>query len=480
VLALLGGVLGIALATWGVAAVRTNSVQFLPRQGEIGMNGTVVAFTLTLSVLTGLLFGLAPAVRLSRGPLHATLRASSRGSTGGALVRVRSALVLGEVAIALVLLVGAGLLIRSFEELNRVDLGFEPAGVLTYSLTFPAAKFRDPTQLPSMYDELLTRARALPGVTAAAIGEDLPMSSPAYISFTIGGRPSATDPNAAPEDVQPFSVTSDYFSVLRIPLRRGRLLQPSDGPGATKVALVNEEMVRRYYEGRDPIGSRITFGDPADTTSTWWTVVGVVGNVVQEGVTAKPYAQFYRPITQAPSRGVSVALRTSGDPERLGPAARQAARAVDSDLLVNDIRPLAARVEESIARPRLSVILLTGFSALALLLAAIGIYGVMAYTVAQRTREIGVRMALGADASNVKRLVVRQGMQPALIGVCLGLVGAFGGSRLIASLLYGVSAADPVTFALVPLFLAAVAFAATYLPARRATRVPPTVALQSE
>ena len=482
VLALLGGVAGIALATWGVAAIRATNVQVLPRQGEIGMNATVIVFSLVLSVVTGLLFGLAPALRLSGGSLHAALRDGSRGSTGGSLARLRGALVLGEVAVALVLLVGAGLLIRSFDKLSQVDLGFEPAGVLTYDLTFPSAKFRDADQLPALYDGVLARARTIPGVRSAAMSADLPMGGAGYNSFTIAGRPARQSAaGQAPEDLQPFVVSPDYFSALRIPLRRGRLFELADGPNSLSVAVINEEMVRRFYsDGREPIGSRITFGNPSDTAARWWTVVGIVGNVAQEGVTAKPYAQLYRPIAQTPRRGVFVSLRTDGDPLLVARAAREAVRGVDRDLLVNDIQPLEARVAENIARPRLSVLLLSGFSAVALLLAAVGIYGVMAYTVAQRTREIGVRMALGADPSNVQRLVVRQGMQPALIGIGVGVIAALAASRLIASLLYGVSALDPVTFVLVPLFLAAIALLATYLPARRATHVAPTVALQSD
>jgi predicted permease len=446
------------------------------------MDATVVAFSLVLAVGTGLSFGLAPALRMSRGALHDSLREGARGSTGGSLARVRSALVLGEVALALVLLVGAGLLIRSFERLTRVDLGFDPAGVLTYTVTFPSAKFRSTDQLPPLYGALLDRARSLPGVRAAALSADLPMGGAGYVTFNIDGRPARqTRVGVAPEDLQPFAVSPEYFGALRIPLRRGRVFEPSDGPGAARVAVINEEMARRYFDdGRDPIGRRITFGDPADTASVWWTVVGVVGNVAQEGVTAKPYAQLYRPIAQRAGRTVFVALRTSGEPAALASSAREAVRAVDRDLLVNDVQPLEARVAENIARPRLSVLLLSGFSTMALILAAVGIYGVMAYTVAQRTREIGVRMALGADPANVKRLVVRQGMQPALAGIVVGLIAAFGATRLIASLLYGVSASDPATFVLVPLFLVAVAALATYLPARRATRVAPTVALQSE
>jgi putative ABC transport system permease protein len=281
-------------------------------------------------------------------------------------------------------------------------------------------------------------------------------------------------------DVQPFTVSSGYFEALRIPLRRGRLLQPTDGATAPAVAVINEEMVRRVFGDRDPIGRRLTFGNPTDSATTWLSIVGVVGDVTQEGVTAKPYPQLYMAIEQNPARNVIVSIRTDRDPVLLASAARNAVRAVDRDLLVNDVQPLEARVADSIARPRLSVWLLAVFAAVALVLAAIGIYGVMAYTVAQRTREIGVRMALGADPVSVKRLVVWQGMQPALLGVVIGMIAAFTASRYIASMLYGVSALDPVTFFLVPLFLATIALLATYLPARRATRVSPTVALQSE
>jgi putative ABC transport system permease protein len=481
VLALLGGAAGIALASWGVAAVSATSVQFLPRQYEIGMNASVVAFSIVLSLGTGLLFGLAPAIRLTRDSLHTSLREGARGATAGALARVRNSLVLAEVALAMVLLVGAGLLIRSFDKLTRVDLGFEPAGVLTYSLTIPSAKFPDAVQLPALYQSVLEQSRTLPGARAVAVSATLPMSEAGYWSYSLEGAPPPP-PNAGgpPVDVQPFAVSSGYFDALRIPLRRGRTLQATDGAAAPAVAVINEEMVRRVFGDRDPIGRRVTFGNPADSTTTWMTIVGVVGDVAQEGVTAKPYPQLYRSIDQSPGRSVIVSIRTDRDPLQIASAARQVVRAVDRDLVVNDVQPLEARVAESIARPRLSVWLLAGFAAVALVLAAIGIYGVMAYTVAQRTREIGVRMALGADPVSVKRLVVWQGMQPALIGVAIGMVSAFAASRYIASMLYGVSALDPVTFVLVPLFLATIALLATYLPARRATLVSPTVALQSE
>ena len=484
VLAAVGGTLGLLLAVWTVTAVRTAEVQFLPRQGEVAVDGGVVAFSLGLAVVTGLLFGLAPALRLTGGTLSGMLREGGRGMAGGgAAARLRSSLVLGEVALAIMLLVGAGLLVRSFARLQQVDLGFRPAGVLTYRAIFPRANFADPAQLPPLYEAIVERARAIPGARGAAVSADLPMMGASYITFSVEGRPepSQSDPGRAPEDVQPFSVSPEYFGVLGIPLKRGRLLAASDGPEAPGVAVINEEMARRFFtDGRDPIGRRITFGDPADTSSTWFTVVGVVGNVAQEGVTAKPYPQIYRPIAQRSASQVFVSVRTAGEPTALAAPARAALRAVDPNLLMNDAQPLEARVAESIARPRVSVLLIGAFAAIALLLAAVGIYGVMAYSVTQRTREIGVRMALGATTDDVTRLVVRQGMRPALVGIGVGLVAALAGARLIASLLYDVSAADPLTFVVVPLFLAAVAALATYLPARRATRVTPTVALQSE
>jgi putative ABC transport system permease protein len=483
VLAVLGGLLGLALAAWAVAAVRAAEVQFIPRQTEVRVDVAVVLFSLVLAAATGLLFGLAPAVRLAGTSLQGVLREGARGSTlGGAAGRLRSALVLGEVAVALVLLVGAGLLIRSFEMLNRVDVGFDPRGVLTYQAVFPTAKFQDVEQLPALYERVIDGARAIPGVQGAAVSRSLPMDGAGYITFAIEGRPSReSSAGAAPEDLQPFAVSPGYFGVLRIPLRRGRLFAASDAAGAPDVALINEEMARRFFtDGRDPIGRRVTFGDPADTSAVWSTIVGVVGDVAQEGVTAKPYPQLYRPIAQQPSRLVAVALRTARDPLAIAPAARQALRAVDRDVPLSRLQTLEARVADSIARPRVSVLLISAFAWVALTLAAVGIYGVMSYTVAQRTREIGVRMALGASAGNVQRLVVRQGMGPALVGVAVGLVLALLGSRLIASLLYGVSAVDPLTFVAVPIFLGAVALLATVVPAFRATRVAPTVALRSE
>jgi predicted permease len=476
-LALLGGALGLLGAHVGVSLLRDAEVAFLPRLHELGVDATATAFAFGVAVVTGLLFGLAPALRLSSARLHAALKDGARGAAGGAVARFRNALVLAEVALALVLLVGAGLLVRSFDRLNRVDLGFEPQGILTYRVTLPAARYAEADQLPPVFDQLLERTRAIPGVRGASLSNGLPMGGAGYISWSIANRPPR---ESVMEDAQPFNVSPDHFRLLGIPLRSGRLFTAADAPGAPTVALVNDEFVRRHLDGRDPVGMRLTFGDPSNPESTWWTIVGVVGDVAQEGVTAEPYPQVYRPIAQAPTRGVAVAIRTAGDPLQVAAAARAALRQVDPELPLSDLRTMDDRIGEDLAQPRVGVLLLSVFAAVALALAAIGIYGVIAYGVAQRTREIGIRLALGASTADVRRLVVRQGMVPVLLGVAAGIVGALALTRLMTGLLYGVSATDPLTYALVAFFLAGVALVASWLPARRATRVQPVVALRQE
>jgi len=315
-------------------------------------------------------------------------------------------------------------------------------------------------------------------VRAAAVSTTLPMEGTDYGTFFIEGKPQP--PQNVTQDAQPFVVSPDYFRVLGIRLRSGRLIEPRDVEGSQPVAVINDELARRFFPGEDPIGKRITFGNPDDTASIWWTVVGVVGTVAQKGLTAEPYSQIYRPMAQRPARSVFVSIRTAGDPLSVARAARQALKSVDPDLPLNDLRTMEQRIAANIAQPRVSVALLGIFAAVALVLAAIGIYGVVSYTVAQRTREIGIRMALGAKPADVLRIVIRQGMTPVAAGVALGVVGAFAATRAMATLLYGVSATDPMTFVVVAVFLGAVALVATYLPARRAMGVPPTEALRYE
>ena len=477
VIALLGGAIGLLLAYWSLDLLRAANVELLPRLEEVAIDGTAVIFALLVSAATGLLFGLAPAARLSHAALQGALKEGGRGASGGAVARFRSALVLGEVAVALVLLVGAGLLLRSFDKLNRVELGFQPQGVLTYNVALPPARYEQPAQLPPVYDRLLERTRAIPGVAAVSVSNGLPMGGAGYASFTVEGRAPLPDSN---EDLQPFRVSTEHFRVLGIPLKSGRLFTDGDVEGAPRVAVVNEEMVRRYFDGRDPLGRRVTFGNPADTAAQWWTVVGVVGDVAQEGVTARPYAQLYRPIAQAPARSLTVAIRATGNPMAVAGPARAALKAVDAELPLSGLRTMEDRIAADLARPRVSMLLLAGFAVVALVLAAIGIYGVIAFAVSQRTREIGIRMALGATTGDVQQLVVRQGMTPVLVGVVVGIGGALLLTRFMSSLLYGVGATDPATYAGVALFLASVALAASWLPARRATRVQPVEALRQD
>ena len=477
---IIGGSLGLLLAAWAVMSLRTSETSLLPRLGEVRVDGVVIVFSALLSIVTGLVFGLVPALRLSSGRLHEAIKEGARGAAGGAVARFRHALVLAEVALAVVLLVGAGLLIRSFEKLNRVDTGFDPRSVLTYQVVFPSSRYRDVPALAPVYDQILARTKQIPGVRGVAVSNTLPMLGAGYITFAIENVPFAPrGPDSPPIDVQPLTVSPDYLNVMGLRLVRGRFVESRDVDGAGDVAVVNTEMVRLFFPpDRDPIGMRVTFGDPNNPDASWWTVVGVVDVVAQEGVSAKAYSQIYLPIAQAQRRGVFVSLRTAGDPLAVTSAAREALRAVDRELPMNDVVTMEQRVSKDIAATRVSVVVLSIFASLALTLAAIGIYGVLAYAVAQRTREIGIRMALGASARSVRALIVRQGMMPAIIGLAAGLLGAYFLTELMQKILFGVEPTDPATFVGVAAFLAAVALGASYLPARRATRVAPTEALR--
>jgi putative ABC transport system permease protein len=477
--ALVGGALGLLFAVWGVAALRGAQSSLIPRLGEVGVDGPVLAFTVVLSALTGVLFGLAPALRVGRGELHGALREGARGASGGMGVRqLRGALVLAEVALALVLLVGAGLLIKSFDRLQRVDPGFNPDHVLTASIVLPRARYGEVVRQRAFATQLLDALRSTPGVQSAALASDVPMSGGAsYLSFSIAGQPDPAP--GVVQDAEVFVASPDYFRALGVPLRQGRLISEQDDAGAPNVVVINRAMAQRYWAGRDPLGARITVGDPADSTS-WRTVVGVIGDVRHNGLSADPYPQMYAPMAQMPQRAMMVVARTTGDPTGLAGALRRSVTSLDANLPVSDVMTMQERVGQSVAQPRVNVALLGLFAGVALILAAVGIYGVVSYSVVQRTRELGIRMALGARPGDVLRLVIRQAMAPALAGVAFGLVGAWGGTRLMASLLFGVSASDPVVFAAVALFLAGVALLASYIPARRATRVDPLVALQYE
>jgi putative ABC transport system permease protein len=480
-----GGAAGLLLAAGAVRAFAAAAPADLlgadALAGGVGVNGAVLAFTLGVTALTGVLFGVAPAVQASRADVRGVLRAGARGATADrGRQAVRRALVVAQVALALTLLVGAGLLAQSFARLRGVAPGFDPARVLTLTLTLPPATYpRDP-QRTAFYDRLLPALAAVPGVRAAGVTSVLPFGGGWYTSaLAIEGQPTPADGSGPSGDVR--VVSPDFFAALRVPLLRGRVFTARDGPDAPRVAVVDAELARRYWPGGSPIGTRVARRPGPGAPTQWYTVVGVVGHTAHEGLGAAARVQVYLPYAQdGPPPTMAVAVRTAGEPAAAAAAVRRAVAAVDPALPVADVRPLEARVAASLGQRRLTAALLAAFAAAALALAAAGIYGVLSYVVAQRTREIGVRLALGGAPGGVLRLVLRQGVGLAVAGVGVGAVATLGLTRLLESQLYGVRAADPATFGAVALLLVGVAALATLVPALRATRVAPTTALRGE
>jgi putative ABC transport system permease protein len=479
-LAVTGGALGLVLAVWGVQALKSAAPPTLPRLDQIGLDGVALAFTAGASLVTGMLFGLAPALRTSSTAIHGALTAGGRSGIGGGHGdRLRSVLVLAQVALALLLLVGSGLLIRTFDRLQRVDLGFNDDGVLTAQIVLPTAKYQGGERQRAFFEELRGRVAALPGVNVVGLSTDVPLDGGySYITFAVVGRPQ-DGPNVNAQDAVPTVADDQFFKALGIPLLAGRMFGPGDGPNAPRVALVNREMVQKHFAGQSPLGERFTFGDPADSTG-WRTIVGVVGSTRLEAVGKESYSQVFIPVAQNPSASSYLVVRSSGDALAIAPAVRRELAALDPAQPISDVKSMEQRVASSISQSKLNSVLIALFAGVALTLASIGIYGVISYAVAQRTREIGIRMALGATTADVLSLVVRQGMTPALLGVLIGIGAALGVTRLMGSLLYDVSATDPLVFAVVCLLLMVVALAACLAPARRASLVDPNVALRND
>jgi putative ABC transport system permease protein len=383
------------------------------------------------------------------------------------------------VALAFVLLVGAGLLVRSFDRLLSVEPGFQPTGLLTARLLLPRARYADSTRQAAFYDELTRRLGGIVGVRSAALVSDAPLGdSPPYVTFAVQGLPEPGDGDV--QDTEVFVASPSYFPTLRVPLLEGRGLSEQDRAAAPQVVVINQTMARRHFGGRSALGQRLTFDDPSDSAATWNTVVGVVGDIRHAGLNQAPYAQVYAPLAQAPRRWMVVVLRTDRDPASLAPAARAALASLDPDLALSEVMTMEQRIADSTARPRINTVVLGSFAIAALLLAAIGIYGVISYGVAQRTRELGIRLALGAASGSVLTLVLRQGMAPVAAGIATGVVAAWAGTRLLRSLLFEVGTTDVATFAAVTLFLAGTALAACYFPARRAARSDPMSALRAD
>jgi len=497
-LAAAGGALGLLLARWGVPLILAAGGDAIPRAAEVRLDTGVLAFTAAVAALTGILFGLAPAWQASRVDMQGALKDTAR-STTGRHAALRQGLVVVEVALTLVLLVGAGLLLRSFHRLQQVDAGFTPERVLSFRLDLPQRKYATEEQQTAFYQSLREKLRALPGVQEVGFASQFPLGHDGWqTSFLIDGQPPPP-PHERPS-MEVTVASPDYFHALGLPLLRGRYFTEQDNrehlrgrdlsglsegerwAAGLNVIIVDEEFVRRHWPNEDPIGKRVRLPwgrQPAKQPVL--TVVGVVARVKLERLNEQGgFVQVYLSALQAPGRDRAMLIKTTLEPETLAAAARQQVFAVDPEQPIYDLRTLTELRDNSLAPERLNLILLGGFAAVALLLAAIGLYGVISYAITQRTHEIGIRLALGAQRGDVLKLVIGQGMKLALLGVLIGLGGAWALTRLIKSLLFGVSATDPLTFALIALLLTVVALAACYLPARRATKVDPMIALRYE
>jgi predicted permease len=486
VLALAGGLLGLAFALLAIEALRALGPGNIPRLNEVAIDGRVVGFTFLISLVTGLVFGLAPALRASRVDLNEVLKDASRGSTGGGAFglghhQVRKLLIISEVALSLVLLIGAGLLIRSYQRITGANPGFDAENVLSLRLSLPSSRYNNPEAVSSFYKQLDERVRALPGVENVGTNYSIPLSSVAFAwePITVDGYV----PNAPGEDLIISSsgyVSPDYFRAMGIPLLKGRYFDEHDKKGAQEVVIVDDKFAERFWPNEDPLGKRMRRGD----SGPWRTVVGVVADEKEYGVESEPPITAYYPVEQFNIGSRFLVARTSGDPAEMTALVKEEIRAIDPELPAYDVYTMEQRLHDSLARRRFSMTLLGVFAAFALILAAIGIYGVMTYWVNQRTHEIGIRMALGAEARDVMRLLLKQGLALAALGISVGLVGTlaltyFYRERL-STLLYQITANDPITLGVISLVLLLVALAAIFVPARRATKVDPIVALRYE
>src|SRR5580658_568010 len=482
-LSLSGGACGVLLAFWSLHWIHVFGPKSVPRINDIGIDRIALVFTFVLSVFSGAVFGLVPELRVSRFDLHATLKDSNRGTAGTSAVwgrghNMRRMLVISELALCVMLLVGAGLLIRSFVYLENVSPGFNPNQVLTLELTMSGPKYDDPKAVVAAYRQLWSRLESLPGVTASGAVTSLPLSQMfAWGPITVEGRVPPPGENFINADQR--VVGGHYFEAMEIPLRSGRFFNEHDTPASPKVVVIDEYMAQQLWPNQDPIGRRIHYGGITDK-DPWETVVGVVGRVKQYTLDSDSRIALYLPQTQYPTRAMNVVLRSAADPAALAPAVKQQIHELDSDLPLYNVRTMNQRLDESLAQRRFAMLLLTLFAGVALALAVIGTYGVMSYLVNQGTREIGIRIAMGATHRAIERLIVWKGLALALCGVAIGTTGAFAVSRLMRSLLFGVTPFDPFTFVAISLLLTLVTLLASYIPARRVAQIDPIVALRDE
>lgn len=477
ILAIVGGALGFALSVWALKLLLTSIPIQLPFWMNFTVDLRVLGFTIAITLLTGFVFGVAPALQTSRVDLNDTLKEGGRGTVGRGSGS-RSVLVVTEIALSLMLLVGAGLMIQSFLRLKRVNVGLDPTNVLATTYHLPTAKYREGEQRAAFFKQLVERVRSLPGVQAASATATLPLAGGGWgRSLTVEGYPVLPVGQAAM--IQHTVVTPGYFRTMGIPLLSGRDFTDSDAKGSQLVTIVDERLARKYWPNESPIGRRVRFGPPEDN-EPWHTIVGVVGAIRDQRVQEETRESVYMPHLQIPVNGLALVTRTSSDPKELAAAIRREVAQLDSDLAVSKVATMEQVIDESIWQPRLYATLFAVFAGGALLLALIGIYGVMAFLVQTRTHEIGVRMALGATARDVFRLIVGRGMKLTAIGVLIGIASAAALTRLMHSLLFNTSATDPITFILISVLLSVAAFLACYIPARRAAKVDPLVALRYE
>ena len=477
-LAIIGGLAGVALAWWGTLALANLSPKELPRAHEIRIDMPVLWFALGTSVFAGLLFGIVPALRASRVDPNESLKDLGRSTEGRSRFAYRNVLVTVELALAFVLAMGAGLLGKSLIRLLNVDPGYNPHNVLTAGVYVYGDRYRDrPEAELNYYEQAMQRLRATPGIESVAMASNLPLVSFDRRGFHIQDRPLANDAEAPSADT--YSVSPDYFAVMRIPLQRGRLFTDSDRKGASLVAIISESCARTVFPNEDPIGKHIQLGGRHDDRE-WATIVGIAGDIRQYGFDRPSVMEAYIPLAQNMDFGFNLAVRTTGDPRRMEQTVRQAFLSADNTQPVFHVRPLEDYIAESLAARRFTLTLLGLFGGLALVLAAVGIYGVISYAVSLRTRELGIRMALGAARGDVLQMVMRQGLRLAATGLVLGFAASIVLTRFLTSLLFQVKPADGITLAAVAFTLGAVALLANYLPARRASRVDPNEALRCE
>jgi putative ABC transport system permease protein len=474
---MLGGALGLGLSWAATKYLATLGNNNLPQGMPITMDTRVLLFMVAISVFTGIIFGIFPALQLSKTNVNQTLRDEGRGSTGGhRRVQLRGLLVVGQVALSLLLLIGAGLLVRSFSRLLRVDPGFDPQNVLTMNVSLPTVKYAEPQKQVAFFDDLVRRVSALPGVRSAAISAALPLLPKRITPVLPEGQPEV------PLAERPFiiveAINPSWFRTLHVPLQAGREFTDADNADAPKVVIVNQALARRYWPNQNPIGKHIALGRQTPSE-----VVGVAADVKNRGLALDAQVQLYFPFSQLPWGNMNLLVRTATDPHAMVSAVRAQIAAIDADQPITNIQTVDELMDGSRAQPRFILLVLGIFSAVALVLAIVGIYGVLAYSVAQRRQELGIRLALGAEKSDILRLVVGQGLILTMIGVGIGLVLALALSWLMASMLSGVlykiSARDLTTFVVAPVVFMVIALFASYLPARRATQVDPNEALRN-